>query len=229
MPCTAHATCSMGWTPIPRPVHAVTGDPMMSSPTSLQSESPAASVQSVLLMTDGPQSHCRSLRPQSGNSPDRLLRRRRRPLLRHPVHLRCPARRASWWVLRGARAAAPVQSRASPVLGSGYLFSGSAQLHVPRHTRYGATGPWGHGATGLLDDEATGPTHPGSRKPMKESCLPRAGPCLLPDSCVAARLFGERMRPTSMHDGRTKSEHKKVQIRLSSRDKIREDWFDDMV
>lgn len=35
---------------------------------------------------------------------------------------------------------------------------------------------------------------------MKESCLPRAGPCLLPDSCTAARLFWERMRPTSsMH------------------------------
>jgi len=90
----------------------------------------------------------------------------------------------------------PVSGQSSARLA---VLSESAQLRVPRHTRYGATGPWGHGATGLLDGEATGPTHPGSRKPMKESCLPRAGPCLLPDSCAAARLFGERMRPTSMH------------------------------
>ena len=39
------------------------GDPMMTSPSISSPRAPAASVQSALAMTDGPQSHCRSLRP----------------------------------------------------------------------------------------------------------------------------------------------------------------------
>jgi hypothetical protein len=74
------------------------GDPMMSSLTSLQSDREPGSVCSICSGDDG---HCRSLRPQlsTGNSHNRLFRRCHRPFLRHPAHLHCPAKRASWWVV----------------------------------------------------------------------------------------------------------------------------------
>lgn len=153
------------------------GDPMLSS---VQPGSPAASC-AVLAMTDE--------RAEPLSLAETSIKHWGRPGPPAPLALllllSCGVQ---------AAADAPNQSTSLLVQWSAHQV---VELEVPRLTRYGARG---HGATGLLLCTHSTPWLAWSRKPMKESCLPRAGPCLLPDSCAAARLFWERMRRTSsMH------------------------------